>query len=180
MDHLQTFRVFARYNKWMNDKIYDAAERLSDAERKLDRAAFFSSIHGTIDHILAGDLIWLERFQVSQSPSLEGLPVSLVNPYKGHGVHLCDDFSALRTTRDTVDEAITCWCNEDLTEDWLDTTLVFMTKSKPHTERHLPAGLCVTHFFNHQTHHRGQVTTLLSQCGIDPGVTDLMAMPGAA
>ncbi len=180
MDQLQTFRVFARYNIWMNGKVYEAAERLSDAERKQDRGAFFRSVHGTLDHILAGDLIWLERFQVSEAPALQDLPVSLIEPYKGHGVHLFDDFTELRTTRTEVDDAIKRWCEEDLTEDWLSETLVFMTKSAPQKERQLPAGLCVTHFFNHQTHHRGQVTTLLSQCGIDPGVTDLMAMPGAA
>lgn len=180
MGQVQTFRVFARYNNWMNEKVYDATDRLSDADRKQDRAAFFGSIHGTLDHILAGDLIWLERFQVSNAPSLSDLPVSLINPYKGHGVHLYQDFAKLRAMRDSVDEAITRWCEEDLTEEWLGETLVFLTKSAPQIERQLRAGLCVSHFFNHQTHHRGQVTTLFSQCGIDPGITDMMAMPGAA
>jgi uncharacterized damage-inducible protein DinB len=41
--------------------------------------------------------------------------------------------------------------------------------------REHPAWIALTHFFNHQAHHRGQVTTLLMQAGVDPGVTDLIA-----
>jgi|DEB0MinimDraft_10_1074344.scaffolds.fasta_scaffold189470_1 uncharacterized damage-inducible protein DinB len=179
MNPVKTFRTFARYNAWMNDKLYGAAETLTDEQRKEDRGAFFSSVHGTLNHILTGDLVWLERFQVSGASALADVPVSLLEPFRGLDAELFEDFAELRIARDAVDEMILAWCDRDLTDGWLDDILVFKTKSNPNVSRELPAGLCVTHFFNHQTHHRGQVTTLLSQCGIDPGVTDLMAMPGA-
>jgi uncharacterized damage-inducible protein DinB len=61
--HAKTYFVtMARYNLWMNGRIYDCAGQLSDAERKRDRGAFFKSIHGTLNHILLGDRLWLGRF----------------------------------------------------------------------------------------------------------------------
>jgi uncharacterized damage-inducible protein DinB len=58
---IDPYLAFARYNRWMNRKVYDAAARLSDDERKQDRAAFFRSIHGVMNHILVADRIWLGR-----------------------------------------------------------------------------------------------------------------------
>ena len=59
---LSGFRTMARYNRWMNERIYDCCEKLPDAERKADRGAFFRSIHGTLNHLLLGDRLWLSRF----------------------------------------------------------------------------------------------------------------------
>ena len=47
-------------------------------------------------------------------------------------------------------------------------------------QKTMPRWLTMTHFFNHQTHHRGQITDLISRLGYDFGVTDLPWMPGAA
>ena len=44
--------------------------------------------------------------------------------------------------------------------------------------RRLPAAVAAVHLFNHGTHHRGQLTTLMKQAGVDPGVTDLPWLPG--
>ena len=157
-------RALARYNIWMNEAVYRAAASLPDAERKKDRGAFFRSIHGTLNHILLADLLWLGRFQ--RSPyAIDGLDDEL------HA-----DFDALRAERVATDEIIARWVaglsDEDLRADFEFTTFV---NPKP---RVAPLWGAVTHLFNHQTHHRGQVTTLLSQRGVDLGVTDFVYTEG--
>jgi uncharacterized damage-inducible protein DinB len=156
-------QVFAAYNTWMNEKLYACAAQLSDAERKRDRGAFFRSIHSTLNHILWGDRLWLSRFNGrSHDPG----PI---------GVDLYDDFDRLRLARVETDAEITSWALH-LSQDRLSGRLTwFSGVAQSHMTR--PLWLCVTQMFNHQTHHRGQVTTLLKQAGIDPGVTDLPWAP---
>jgi uncharacterized damage-inducible protein DinB len=161
---IQYARTMASYNRWMNDRLYDCCARLSEEERKRDRGAFFGSIHGTLNHLLLGDRIWLGRFQ--------GKPY----PAKSLAEELYADFAELRSERGATDASITSWivslADTDFTRE-----LEYVTMANPQTKRQ-PLWLAVTHFFNHQTHHRGQLTTLLFQQGIDPGVTDLIWLPG--
>lgn len=161
-------RTMARYNRWMNEKIYAACERLTDEERKENRGAFFRSIHSTLTHLIWGDYTWLGRFA-------NGGPHAKDYPKAKSGSDLYDDWNMLKTARIAMDADILSWADA-LEADWLAQDFTWysgLTKST----RTKPAWLLVAHMFNHQTHHRGQVTTLLSQCGIDPGDTDLMLMP---
>jgi uncharacterized damage-inducible protein DinB len=152
------YTVMANYNEWMNQKLYSLCADLPDTERKLNRGAFFKSIHGTLNHILIGDLIWLGRFTQQ--------------PFAGKvSDELYSDFSELRAEREKLDRTIVTWA-QNLTPDWLEQNLTYISGIDNKT-RTLPHWLLVTHMFNHQTHHRGQLTTLLSQMGIDPGVTDI-------
>jgi uncharacterized damage-inducible protein DinB len=161
-------RVMARYNRWMNEKLYGLAATLSDEVRKRDCGAFFKSIHGTFNHLVLADRVWLGRFA--------GVPVpdGLLGP---GGIRTLDqelyvDFDELRRARVALDDEISTWV-ESLTEARLAAPLVFMR----HGQRmESPTWWAVVHVFNHQTHHRGQITTLLSQQGRDPGVTDMLAM----
>lgn len=157
-------RTMALYNHWMNETIYAAAARLSDAERKRDLGAFFKSLHGTLNHILVGDRLWLGRLteQPMHFPSL------------AH--EICADFDELKRERAKTDEAIDAYAAA-LTPERLAKPLVYRTLLNPR-DVSFPLGVALTHFFNHQTLHRGQATTLLMQWGIDPGVTDLIALPG--
>jgi uncharacterized damage-inducible protein DinB len=161
---LEAFSAMARYNAWMNERIYDCCERLPDAERRLDRGAFFRSIHGTLNHLLLGDRLWLSRF--------------LAREYHARTLadELYSDFAELRHERAKTDAEILEWVRV-LDEDRLAGSLEFrsMVGNK---QRKFPMWFAVQQFFNHQTHHRGQVTTLLMQAGIDPGVTDLLWLPG--
>jgi len=159
---LEHARTMARYNRWMNRKLYECSAQLSDGERKQDRGAFFKSIHGTLNHLLVGDSVWMGRFQ---GPVF--VPSSLAQ-------ELHADFGELRRAREAMDQRILDWV-ANLTDAVLASELQYTSIVNPQPRR-MPMGLAVAHFFNHQTHHRGQVTTLLSQCGIDPGVTDLMWM----
>jgi uncharacterized damage-inducible protein DinB len=156
-------RIMASYNRWMNERLYEVCAEIPDAERKRDRKAFFGSIHGTLNHLLLGDKIWLGRFKGKpfQARSLDQ--------------ELYEDFAELRAERGATDRRIEIWA-AGLTEEMLSSKLHYMSMVNP-ARRTYDLWVAVAHFFNHQTHHRGQLTALLSQCGKDYGVTDLIWLP---
>ena len=155
--------LMACYNQWMNRKLYAACAQLSDAQYREDRGAFFGSAHGTLNHLLYADTAWMRRFK---GRPLDGLHARM---------EFHPELEALRAMRDIFDQEIISWA-EGLKPEWLAADFTY-TSIVDGTTRTRPAWTLVTHMFNHQTHHRGQLTTLLSQSGIDPGVTDLPAMP---
>jgi uncharacterized damage-inducible protein DinB len=157
MDYYSTI---SRYNQWMNQQLYTVCADIPDVDRKSDRGAFFKSIHGTLNHILVADRIWLGRF--TKQPFTAQLDTELYS-----------DFSELWVQRERLDLTMIDWA-QDLKPDWLNTDLTY-TNSSGFT-RTLPHWLLVTHLFNHQTHHRGQLTTVLHQMGCQVRVTDLPAM----
>ncbi len=157
-------RALAKYNQWMNSRLYQVCAPLSDTDRKKDRDAFFGSIHGTLNHLLLGDRIWLGRFSGSI------FEVSSLDE------ELYENFLELRQQRAETDQDIIAWA-ETLTDDTLCSTFEFTSLVNPRARR-CPLWVTVTHLFNHQTHHRGQVTTLLHQCGVDYGVTDFISTEG--
>jgi len=153
----------AQYNRWMNRKLYDAASRISDEERRRDLGAFFKSVHNTLNHLLWGDSIWFGRFVGEQLAA--GRTDSILE----------DDFAALRARRGALDVRIHDWA-ATVEPTWLAGILRWKSGIDGKI-RELPNAICVMQLFNHGTHHRGQVTTLLMQLGIDPGETDLPWMP---
>lgn len=159
-------RTMAAYNRWMNDRLYAACATLSDTERKRDRGAFFGSIHGTLNHLLHGDRAWLGRF-TGRDLGCGRL-----------GETLYEDFETLRAERARTDAEIGAWTT-GLDRDRLAADFRY-TSNVDGITRVLPTWVLVAHLFNHQTHHRGQLTTLLSQLGVDYGVTDLPWLPGLA
>jgi uncharacterized damage-inducible protein DinB len=162
MKNVEYFQTLARYNHWMNQKMFAICSQMSDEERKLDRGAPFKSISGTLNHLLVTDRMWLGRFYANPFvvPSLD--------------YELYADYEELDRERQITDAAISNWVNSLSDEDLLE-DLTFTAFSTP-TEYTLPLWVCALHLFNHQTHHRGQLTTLIEQAGYDCGVTDLGAM----
>ncbi len=156
-------QTMAAYNTWMNRAVYEAAGQLADAERRADRGAFFRSIHSTLNHLVWADGLWLGRFNGKSYPT---------GPI---GVDLYEDFAELRAARSAMDAEIATWAAAVGNEALAGTLTWYSGVAKRELSR--PRWLCVTQMFNHQTHHRGQVTTLLKQAGIDPGVTDLPWAP---
>ncbi|HEY3047423.1 MAG TPA: DinB family protein [Polaromonas sp.] len=172
------YRFLAEYNRWINQRLYEACEALSDEERKRERGAFFGSIHRTLNHLIVGDQIWLRRFvQCGQGNgiTLMSLNASVLDLPDGSRLDtvLFDDWQALRSKREQLDAAIESWVVE-MPDGYPQFTMRY-SNSKGVQRAH-PAWQAMTHFFNHQTHHRGQVSTLLMQAGIDVGVTDLIAL----
>ncbi|MCG7561792.1 DinB family protein [Pseudoalteromonas sp. McH1-42] len=173
MSQLTQFRLLADYNQWMNQKIYQAATRLSEEALKQERGAFFGSIFGTLNHLVVADIIWLKRFASNQagSSALQSIleqpnPTSLAQC-------LFQDLSHLTRHRQWLDKQILCFIDE-LQESDLGTILTYRnTKGIGFSK---PLSSLLMHFFNHQTHHRGQVTTLFSQLDEDIGDTDLLLL----
>ena len=171
---LDNYRFLAGYNRWFNGRLYDACEQLPDEERKRDRGAFFGSIHGTLNHLVWGDQLWLQRF-AAQGVGFPALGGRLLDLPEGavHETILHSEWGALRAKREQLDAAIEAWVR-DMPPGFALQTMRYVNSKG--VQREHPAWKALTHFFNHQTHHRGQVTTLLAQAGIDPGVTDLIAL----
>lgn len=142
------YRMFAGYNAWCNERLYDAAAAVSDADYRADRGAYFKSLHGTLNHLLVGDRIWMKRFTGAgeQPSSLDAI--------------LYDDFEALRAARRSQDILISRYI-DGLDDEALTRMVRYRTVVNPQTiEQALAPAL--DHFFNHQTHHRGQAHALLS------------------
>ena len=157
------FELMAEYNLWMDGKIYDVCLNIPDDDRKKDMGAFFKSIHSTLNHIYFGDLAWIERLRDNKFTPRE------------IGVDLFDNFENLRAAQEKMDSEILDWARS-LTPVVLNETFDYISNVN-NFSRKLPVWVLTTHMFNHQTHHRGQVTTLIKQLGYDPGVTDIPWLP---
>ena len=162
MIKLNYIHAMARYNAWQNRSVLDAADGLDDAARNLDRGAFFGSIRGTLSHLLWGDQTWMHRFSGSAEPAVSAIAAS---------PDMVVDWSELKVQRAAVDQAILQWA-DGLDAAWLETDLTwFSGAAKRQVTK--PAAFLAVHFFNHQTHHRGQVHAMLTAAGVKPEDTDL-------
>ena len=163
----------AKYNEWMNTKLYEAVKSLPDEEILANRNAFFGSILGTLNHLAVGDTIWLKRFATHPAnyPALE--PVRNLQTPSSLSQLLYSDINSLSKYRKSLDQVITEWAHSIKDHD-LDQVLHYASTKGVAADKNFFS--LVIHFFNHQTHHRGQATTLLSQVGIDIGVTDLLVL----
>ena len=142
------FVMLAGYNRWANRRLYAAVRALSDADYRADRGAFFGSLHGTLNHLLVADHIWMRRF-TGTGPSPTRLDEILF-----------DDLSALERARREEDDRIVTYMG-GLTDADLAGALTYRTIVKP-TDVTQPLAPALAHFFNHQTHHRGQAHALVT------------------
>jgi uncharacterized damage-inducible protein DinB len=154
-------RAMAAYNAEMNRRVYAAAHRLSDEARRGARGAFWGSIHGTLCHLLWGDQMWMARF--------DGWPKPTVR--QRESATLIADFDELSRARIDADARITDWAQR-VSAPWLAGQLVWFSVSM-NRELSQPRSLLVVHFFNHQTHHRGQAHAMITAAGEQTGDTDL-------
>ena len=155
----------ARYNRWQNQSLYGAADQLSEDERRLERGAFFGSIHKTLSHLLWADRIWMSRFSSDVPKPEGGIPDS---------VSMYPDWDGLKRERAAFDETIIGWADA-LDPAWLVGDLTWYSGAQKR-EVTKPKSQLVMHFFNHETHHRGQVHCMLTQAGGKPSDTDLPLM----
>jgi uncharacterized damage-inducible protein DinB len=163
--------LMATYNKWMNANIYDTAQSLSDEELSVNRKAYFGSILGTLNHLMVGDVLWLKRFAEHPANHSALEPIRQLPAPKSLDQLTFSNIRELSAHRLWLDGVIVEW-SRSMTEENLDHTLSYTSMAGAPSDKSF-YGL-VMHFFNHQTHHRGQVTTLLSQAGVDMGNTDLV------
>ncbi len=153
--------TMAQYNSEMNRRIYTAAAGLTDDQRRQDRGLFWTSLHGTLNHLLWGDRQWMSR--------LDGWPPNTIpNPQSPTLIH---DFDTLREARAEADARIEAFASR-IDDAWLAEDLTWYSGGAKR-QMSMPKPLLMVHFFNHQTHHRGQAHAALTMCGVDPGATDL-------
>ncbi|RCS23159.1 damage-inducible protein DinB [Phyllobacterium salinisoli] len=154
------FQMFAAYNSWANGLVYDVAAKLSDDDYRRDMGAFFKSVHGTLNHIMVADRIWMKRF------TAEG------DHPKTLDAILFQQLAALRSAREAEDRRIIAFVGS--LDDRAFTgrfTYITATDVRTVSQRLAPA---LSHFFNHQTHHRGQVHAMLTALGQDVPSLDLI------
>ena len=157
--------LMARYNLWQNSNLVAAADTLDPGARAQERGAFFGSIHGTFNHLLWGDLTWMARFD-GGAPPKGGIADS---------PGLLPDWTSFKRARAQTDRRILGWADRLEPEELIgDLTWHSGALNRSVTR---PVDLCVLHFFNHQTHHRGQIHAMLTAAGAQPGDTDLPFMP---
>ena len=154
----------ANYNKWQNDNIIESADKLDDEQRQKDVGAFFGSIQGTLSHLLWGDSIWLDRLTHT---SYQASPID-------DSVLVWSNWEQYKIARKAMDQRLIRWA-ETVTNNWLSGVLTYTTSRGIEVTK--PIDLLVTHIFNHQTHHRGQVHCLLTQFGVATKDTDLLLLP---
>ncbi|MEQ1944103.1 DinB family protein [Mesorhizobium sp. VNQ89] len=156
----QHFTMFAAYNAWANQRVYEAAGALTKEEFARDVGAFFKSMRGTLNHLLVTDRIWLKRF------TGEGEAPSALDTI------LYIDFAKLRVAREAEDRRLADWIGS-LTEKQMAGRFTYMTVTDMRTisQRLAPA---LAHLFNHQTHHRGQAHSILTGLGKDAPSLDLI------
>jgi uncharacterized damage-inducible protein DinB len=157
------YELMAEYNKWMDTNIYGVCLEIPDESRKKDLGAFFKSIHSTLNHIYLGDLAWIERLRDNKFTPRQ------------IGKDRFDNFGELQTAQEKMDSEILVWA-QSLTPEVLDQPFDYVSNVEKFSKK-LPTWVLATHMFNHQTHHRGQVTTLIKQLGYEPGITDLPWLP---
>ena len=156
----------ARYNRWQNQNLYGVADQLSDEERRRERGAFFGSIHKTLSHLLWADRIWMSRFSPDVPKPQAGIPES---------VSLYPDWDGLKRERAAFDETMIAWADK-VDASYLQGDLTWYSGAQ---KRELTNArwILLTHLFNHQTHHRGQVHCMLTQAGAKPHATDFSVLP---
>jgi uncharacterized damage-inducible protein DinB len=154
------FQMLAAYNAWANERLYDAAARVHDAEYRRDRGAFFGSLHGTLNHLLLGDRIWMHRFTGAGDEPKELDAI------------LFEDFAELRRARRAEDARIEAYIAA-LSDADLAGTIRYRSTRSPAEIEQLLAPLLL-HFFNHQTHHRGQAHCLLTEIAGEAPSFDLL------
>lgn len=142
------FPMLAAYNAWANERVYDAAAKLPDADYRADRGAFFKSVHGTLNHLLVADRLWMRRF-TGKGEVADRLDAILF-----------EEFGPLRLGREAEDTRIIGYI-DGLSPADLARRFRYRTISNP-DDIEQPLAPALVHFFNHQTHHRGQVHGLLT------------------
>ena len=157
-------RLMTAYNAEMNRRFYAAAANLTDAERKQDRGLFWKSLHGTLNHLLWGDRQWMSRFSDWAKNEVPNPQSPTVFP----------DFDALCAARVDADAKLIAWAAQ-LDDAWLAQDQVWYSGAAKR-DMAMARKILLVHFFNHQTHHRGQAHAALTMCGQDPGDTDLFLL----
>lgn len=168
---MELFKTYAKYNQWMNVSLYEKCIELGQQNIEKEQGAFFGSILTTLNHLLIADIFWLSRCSGDKSA------LNLLDS-EGNKIRLTaldqivyQDILELFTVRKKIDSEILQYVSGLSAADNAREITYSTSKGE---EKKNPIEMILLHWFNHQTHHRGQITAMLSQQGIDYGLTDLI------
>lgn len=169
--YAEQFRFQAKYNAFMNRKLYARTAELSDTERRAERAIQWRSLHGALNYMLLVDKAWMMRFTGDEQRYAFRNDQREQVKIRSLDQELHADFDVLRRERERLDELIELWAL-GVNADTLIRELRWFSLSRKR-EYTQPLWSTIVHFFNHQTHHRGQIIAVLTQLGKDIGMSDL-------
>lgn len=158
-------RTMSRYNRWQNVELCAAANRVSETERREDRGVFWKSIHGTLSHLYWADRIWLSRFELTDPPDVQ----------LSQSASFIEDWNELNKMREELDDLLVDW-SDDYETGLISGNLKWFS-SAIQRDAQAPFSVILTHFFNHQAHHRGQVNALITNTAGTANISDLFLMP---
>ncbi|WP_237400734.1 DinB family protein [Rhodovulum sulfidophilum] len=158
-------RLMARYNRWQNRAMMEEVARLGAVERMAPRGAHWGSIQGTMAHLLWADHVWMSRLDGWEAPHAR----------LEDSAGFVADWSEYRSKRQITDARISRW-SQGLSEADLAEDLSWYSGTAGR-EMTVPRAICIVHMFNHQTHHRGQISAMLTAAGVLTAPTDLFLMP---
>ena len=161
----------SRYNQRINTQLLTVCGELSNEALQKETNAFFSNIIAYWNHILFGDLILLRRLAQNEVAQLTLTNFSSFPEPKSPQDIYCTHLLEISELRKRLDELINYYC-DNLTDEACERFITYTTTEGENITKVVAD--VTQHMFNHQTHHRGQVTTLLSQSNIDIGITDLV------
>jgi len=158
-------QAMSRYNSWQNNSLKSHVDVMAEADLRADRGVFFRSITETLNHILWADLLWVARFYGGADSGFEAKDHTAVTSTK-------EEWDRLRSV---TDRRIIEWADQLKPVDLAQTVSWYSASKDRDISKSL--SMCVVHFFNHQTHHRGQVHAMLTGMGRKTMDTDLVFMP---
>ncbi|MEP3054193.1 DinB family protein [Ascidiaceihabitans sp.] len=159
-------QLMSRYNAWQNSQLSSTLDAMTTDELMLDRGAFFGSILGTLNHLMWGDMLWMNRFDPALPAPFGGVDDSKT---------LHPTLAAWSAERFRLDGRLTLWASKLKSVDLHGDLTMFSRVLGQEVSKSM--GECVVHFFNHQTHHRGQVHAMLTAAGYNAPVSDLFFLP---
>lgn len=170
MSLVKNFKMMSAYNQSVNEQLITCCAALTIKQLNQDSKSFFPSIIAYWNHILFGDLILLSRLAQNNVGNLSREHLSTFPQPKSPRDIYCNDFSEVIILRRKVDSLIQWYC-DNLTEEECEQFISYRTTEGQSLTKAVAD--ITQHLFNHQTHHRGQLTCVLSQLGVDYGCMDL-------
>ena len=159
------FQATAKYNRSVNQSIMELIRPLSKEQVMMKTKAYYPSIFETLLHNLIADINWMRRYkEVFQGNKALNNDRLLSLEEKGLRKEFEADYTAFYRYRGEVDDLIVQFANE-IDESKLPSVMKYKTYKGEVMEKEVWKTLL--HLFNHQTHHRGQVSVLLDLVGVD-------------
>ena len=155
---LDTLNELFTYNYWARDRQLEICAGLSEEQFLKPLGGSFASMRDTLVHMVAVEWLWLERWR-GQTPK------ALLSPEE------FPDYPAVKKRWDFVKAEMDLFLS-GLTEEEIERVKTYVsTRGMTWT---YPLWQMMIHLLNHQSYHRGQVTTLLRQLDVTPAKVDYL------